>query len=75
VVAYPPYLRKTLGIALGIGALLFAINHLDVVIRGDSTLGVWVKGAVTCLVPFTVSNIGILIACRRPDGAAPSERS
>lgn len=65
VVAYPPYLRKTVQIALAVGSVLFAINHLDEVIQGRATPGVWIKGAVTYLVPFFVSNLGVLVASRR----------
>jgi len=65
VIAYPPYLRKTVQIALAVGAVLFAINHLDEVIQGRATRGVWIKGAITFLVPFCVSNLGVLVASRR----------
>lgn len=65
VIAYPPYLKKTLQIALVVGSVLFAINHLDEVIRGRATRAVWIKGAVTFLVPFCVSNLGVLVASRR----------
>jgi hypothetical protein len=66
VVAHPPHLRRTVTIALVVGTVLFAINQLDVVLRGDATGSVWLKVALTYLVPFCVSNLGILIASRRP---------
>ena len=47
------------------GTVLFCINQLDVVLRGDATTGVWIKSAVTYLVPFCVSNAGILVATHR----------
>jgi hypothetical protein len=50
--------------ALIVGTLLFAINQLDVVLRGDASTAVWLKSALTYLVPFAVSNVGVLIACR-----------
>ncbi len=65
VVAYPPFLRKTSRTALVVGLLLFSINHLDEVLRGQAHAATWVKGAVTCLVPFCVANWGVLIATRR----------
>ena len=65
VVAYPPHLRRTVGIALVVGTVLFCINQLDVVLRGDATTATWIKGAVTYLVPFVVSNLGVLVASRR----------
>ena len=45
--------------------LLNAINQLDVVLRGNAGIVVWTKIAVTYLVPFVVSNLGILVATRR----------
>jgi hypothetical protein len=65
VIAYPPYLKRTIRIALIFGSLLFAINHLDEVILGHATSAVWIKGALTFLVPFSVSNLGVLVASRR----------
>ncbi len=72
VVAYPPYLKKTLRIALIVGCLLFVINQLDIVLRGQATPRVWIKGALTFLVPFCVSNVGILVASRRRHGSPPA---
>ncbi len=66
VVAYPAHLKKTVGIGLGVGTVLFCVNQLGVVIRGDATALVWVKVAITYLVPFANSNFGVLIASRRP---------
>jgi hypothetical protein len=65
VVLYRPHLRKTLWIAVVVGTVLFAINQLDVVLRGAATSVVWLKVALTYLVPFCVSNTGVLIASRR----------
>jgi hypothetical protein len=66
VVARPIYLKRTLATALAVGTVLFAINQLNVVLDGQATAVVWVKTGVTYLVPFVVSNIGVLIATRRP---------
>lgn len=65
VVAYPPHLRRTAAIALVVGTILFAINQLDVVVQGNATTIVWVKASVTYVVPFCVSNAGVLVATRR----------
>ncbi len=62
VVLFRPYLRKTTMVALIVGTVLFGINQLDVVLRGDATAIVWLKSAVTYLVPFCVSNVGVLVA-------------
>ena len=67
VVLYPPHLRKTALIALVVGSILFCINQLDVVLRGDATAVVWMKSALTYLVPFCVSNAGVLVASRTRD--------
>jgi hypothetical protein len=64
VVFYGPHLRKTATIALIVGTVLFGINQLDVVWRGDATAAVWIKTAITFLVPFCVSNAGVLVATR-----------
>ena len=66
VIAYPPHLRRTAGIALVVGTVLFCINHLDVVLSGKATTVTWIKGATTYFVPFVVSNLGVLVASRRP---------
>jgi hypothetical protein len=71
VVCYPPHLRRTVTISLVVGTILFAINQLDVVVRGDATTAVWVKAAITYLVPFAVSNAGILIASRAGQPTLP----
>ena len=71
VVLYPAYLRKTVSIAVAVGTVLFVINQLDVVVRGDATTLVWLKTAVTYLVPFCVSNAGVLVASRRRREPSP----
>jgi hypothetical protein len=65
VVLYRGHLRQTVRIALIVGTILFLINQLDVVLRGRATPLVWVKIGVTYLVPFCVSNLGILVATKR----------
>ena len=65
VVAYRRHLRATIRIALIVGTVLFCINQLDVVLSGDATAVTWVKSGVTYLVPFVVSNVGVLTATRR----------
>lgn len=65
VVLVRRHLRKTVQIAAVVGTLLFCINQLDVVLNGDATAVVWLKVALTYVVPFGVSNFGILVATRR----------
>lgn len=65
------HLRKTGAIALVVGTVLFCINQLDVVLRGDATAAVWIKSAVTYVVPFVVANLGVLVASRADPDAPP----
>lgn len=65
VVCHRPHLRRTILITVVVGTVLFCINQLDVVLRGDATAAVWAKSAVTYLVPFAVSNAGVLVGSRR----------
>ncbi len=62
----PQNLRRTLTIALVVGTLLTAINQADVILRGDATSATAAKAALNYLVPFIVSNLGLL-AGRRPE--------
>jgi hypothetical protein len=55
-----PHLRRTLRIALVVGVVLTAINQLDVIARGDATTTTWIKCGLNFLVPFVVSNLGLL---------------
>lgn len=59
------HLRATIRITLVVGTVLFLINQLDVVLAGRATTATWVKSAVTYLVPFVVSNLGVLASTRR----------
>ena len=68
VVCYWPHLKRTATIALVVGTVLFGINQLDVVINGQATTAVWIKSAITYLVPFTTSNLGVLVGTRVPAG-------
>ena len=54
------HLRRTLRIALGVGLVLTAINQLDVILRGDATAITFVKCGLNFVVPFIVSNLGLL---------------
>lgn len=57
-------LVRTIGVAIVVGSVLFAINQLDVVLAGDATAATWVKSAATFVVPFLVANYGVLTATR-----------
>lgn len=68
-VAYRPNLRRTGATALIVGTVLFLLNHLAATVRGQATTSTWIETAASCLVPFCVANLGMLIASRRPAGA------
>jgi hypothetical protein len=51
-------------LSLFVGTVLFVINQLDVVLHGHATAGTWVRVALTYLVPFLVSNYGMVAAHR-----------
>ena len=54
------HLRRTVRIALVVGLVLTSINQLDVILRGDATTVTWVKSGLNFVVPFVVSNLGLL---------------
>ena len=54
------HLRRTLRIALVVGIVLTAINQLDVLVSGDAGTGTYVKCGLNFVVPFVVSNLGLL---------------
>jgi hypothetical protein len=58
--AQPKHLRRTLRIAFVVGLVLTAINQLDVILSGDATTTTWIKCAMNFVVPFIVSNLGLL---------------
>lgn len=60
--AGPVHLRRTLRIAVAVGVLLTAINQLDVILAGQATAATWVKSGLNFVVPFVVSNLGLLSA-------------
>ena len=54
------HLRRTVRIALVVGIVLTSINQLDVIVRGEATTVTWVKCGLNFVVPFIVSNLGLL---------------
>jgi hypothetical protein len=54
------HLRRTVRIALVVGIVLTAINQLDVIVSGDATTTTWIKCGLNFVVPFVVSNLGLL---------------
>jgi hypothetical protein len=54
------HLRRTIRIAIVVGLVLTAINQLDVILGGDATAGTFIKCGLNFVVPFIVSNLGLL---------------
>jgi hypothetical protein len=60
----PANLRRTIRIAALVGILLTLINQGDVIIHGDASPLMAVKVCLNFLVPFFVSNLGVLAGDR-----------
>jgi hypothetical protein len=60
----PQNLRRTLTIAVVVGTVLTAINQADVIARGEATSTTVAKAVLNYLVPFIVSNLGLLVGTR-----------
>lgn len=58
------HLRRTATIALVVGLLLTAINQGGVILSGRATAATALRGVLNLLVPFVVSNLGLLGARR-----------
>jgi hypothetical protein len=43
-----------------VGVLLTSINQLDVILRGDDNAVTFIKCGMNFVVPFVVSNLGLL---------------
>ena len=54
-------LKRTLLTALIVGTILTLLNQVDVVVSGEATSTTYLKCAGNYLVPFIVSNVGMLI--------------
>lgn len=61
--------RRALGYAVVVGALLVAINHGDVLLHGEIDGGRALRMGLTVLVPYAVSTLSSVQALRNPAGA------
>lgn len=68
--AVPARLRRTTTIAIAVGTILTVINQGDVIFGGDATSATGVKTGLNFLVPFVVSNLGLLSG---RGGASPDD--
>ena len=53
-------LYRTVRIAIVVGIVLTVINQGEVIASGDATTATWVRCALNFIVPFLVSNAGLL---------------
>lgn len=66
------HLRRTTRIAFVVGLLLTAVNQGAVILDGDASMLTWVRSAVNFLIPFVVSNLGLLSGRGARSGPAPT---
>jgi len=66
------HLRRTTRIAFVVGLLLTAVNQGAVVFGGDASTLTWVRCAVNFLIPFFVSNLGLLSGRGARSAPAPA---
>lgn len=59
-----PVVRRALGYAVVVGAILIAINHGDALVQGELDSGRLLKMGLTVLVPYTVSTLSSVQALR-----------
>ena len=60
-----PTLRRTLRIAAAVGLVLTAINEGDTIVHGAVSTATAIKMGFNFLVPFVVSNLGVLAGTER----------
>ena len=65
----PEVVRRALGYALVVGAILIAINHADALARGELDLVRGIKMGLTVLVPYVVSTLSSVQALRQRGSA------
>ena len=61
----PSNLRRTTLIAIVVGVVLTAINQGAIILGGDATAATWIRCALNFVVPFLVSNAGLLSGRRQ----------
>ena len=69
--AKPARLRRTAMIALVVGTILTLLNQGDVILGGNATGATAVKAALNYVVPFVVSNLGMLSGRGTADADGP----
>jgi len=64
----PAIVRRALGYAVVVGAILIAINHGDAILRGDLSVERALKMGLTMIVPYMVSTLSSVSALRSTGG-------
>ena len=73
LVGRPDVVKRALGYAVVVGAILIVINHGDAIARGELTSASWWKMALTVLVPYSVSTLSSVSALRDARRAREAE--
>jgi hypothetical protein len=63
----PAVVRRSLGYAFGVGAVLISINHGDAILGGDIDGTRMIKMALTVMVPYCVSTLSSVSAIRQSE--------
>jgi hypothetical protein len=62
------HLRRTTRIAIVVGIALTLINQSGVLFAGHATTTTWIRCGLNFVVPFVVSNLGLLSGWRSREG-------
>ena len=71
----PSVVRRALGYAVVVGAILIAINHGSAILRGDLPVNRLIQIGLTVLVPYLVSTSSRVGAIRQFRAGDPSSGS
>ena len=67
-----PVVRRAIGYAVVVGAILIGINHGDALLRGEVNSLALLKMGLTVVVPYTVSTLSSVQAMQSSQPAAKS---
>lgn len=70
----PSVVRRALGYAVVVGAILITINHADAILRGEVSAGRFTRMGLTVLVPYVVSTLSSVGATRAAAREAQARR-
>jgi len=67
VVFHRVNLSRTVPTAIVTGLVLLLINQLEPLLRDPGSMATWVRSGLCFVVPFCVSNVGVLMVSRTED--------